>query len=59
MYSYSSEYKEAFLFYDKDNSGYITTKELGNVMRSLGENPREDDLQMMINSVDCDGKKDL
>ena len=25
-------------------------------MRSLGENPREEDLQMMINSVDIDGK---
>ena len=52
----SLEYKEAFLHFDKDCSGFITTKELGNVMRSLGENPREEDLQMMINSVDIDGK---
>lgn len=50
------DYKDAFLRFDKDSSGFITTKELGNVMRSLGENPREEDLQMMINSVDIDGK---
>ena len=55
-YFISLEYREAFLHFDKDCSGFITTKELGNVMRSLGENPREEDLQMMINSVDIDGK---
>ncbi|KAJ7390484.1 hypothetical protein OS493_025189 [Desmophyllum pertusum] len=49
------EYRDAFQHFDKDNSGFITTKELGNAMRSLGENPREEDLQMMINSVDIDG----
>lgn len=51
----SLEYRDAFQHFDKDNSGFITTKELGNAMRSLGENPREEDLQMMINSVDIDG----
>lgn len=50
------EYRDAFQHFDKDSSGFITTKELGNAMRSLGENPREEDLQMMINSVDIDGK---
>ena len=51
-----TEYRDAFQHFDKDSSGFITTKELGNAMRSLGENPREEDLQMMINSVDIDGK---
>lgn len=51
-----SEYRDAFQHFDKDSSGFITTKELGNAMRSLGENPREEDLQMMINSVDIDGE---
>ena len=50
------EYRDAFQHFDKDSSGFITTKELGNAMRSLGENPREEDLQMMINSVDIDGE---
>jgi calmodulin len=33
----------------------ITTKELGIVMRSLGQNPMESELQDMINEVDADG----
>jgi calmodulin len=34
--------------------GEITTKELGTVMRSLGQNPSESELQDMINEVDAD-----
>jgi len=36
------------------NAGQITTKELGTVMRSLGQNPSESELQDMINEVDAD-----
>ena len=48
-------YKEAFLEYDKDGSGNINIKELGTVMRTLGENPTEDELQNLINKFDEDG----
>ncbi|KAI5066871.1 hypothetical protein GOP47_0017399 [Adiantum capillus-veneris] len=44
-----SEFKEAFSLFDKDGDGCITTKELGTVMRSLGQNPTEAELQEMIN----------
>lgn len=47
--------KEAFSLFDKDGDGTITTKELGTVMRSLGQNPTEAELQDMINEVDADG----
>ena len=41
-----SEFKEAFSLFDKDGDGTITTKELGTVMRSLGQNPTEAELQV-------------
>lgn len=46
------EFKDAFSLFDKDNSGSITTEELGDVMRSLGQNPSEEELQKMIDDVD-------
>lgn len=39
---------------DSAPTGQITTKELGTVMRSLGQNPSESELQDMINEVDAD-----
>ncbi|KAJ7489346.1 calmodulin 1 [Mycena latifolia] len=50
-----TEFKEAFSLFDKDGDGTITTLELGTVMRSLGQNPTEGELQDMINEVDADG----
>ena len=46
---------EAFSLFDKDGDGKITAKELGTVMRSLGQNPTESELQDMMNEVDADG----
>lgn len=36
---YVSEFKEAFMLFDKDEDGTITMAELGVVMRSLGQRP--------------------
>ncbi|OBS66968.1 hypothetical protein A6R68_04493, partial [Neotoma lepida] len=43
-----AEFKEAFSLFNKDRDGTITTKELGTVMRSLGQNPTEAKLQEQI-----------
>jgi len=49
------EYRDAFYMFDRDNNGYITTKELNRIMKTLGFNPTEEDLQQMIFTVDYDG----
>ena len=51
-----AEFKEAFTLFDKDGDGTVTTKQLGTIMRALGQNPTEVELQDMINEVDADGK---
>ena len=53
------EYREAFALFDKNGDGTITVTELGTVMRSLGNNPTESELQDMINEVDADGNGTL
>ena len=47
-----SEFREAFNVYDKDEDGRIAAKELGTVMRSLGQNPSEAELKVMLNEID-------
>uniref|UniRef100_A0A914P5F2 EF-hand domain-containing protein n=1 Tax=Panagrolaimus davidi TaxID=227884 RepID=A0A914P5F2_9BILA len=49
------EYTEAFKAFDKDGNGSISSKELGVAMRSLGQNPTEQELLDMVNEVDIDG----
>ena len=48
------EFREAFQAFDKDGNGSITTKELGTVMRSLGQNLSESEIKEMIDIVDED-----
>jgi len=50
-----SEFREAFALFDKDGDGTITTNELGEMMRSLGQNPSDGELRDMVNEVDVDG----
>jgi Ca2+-binding protein (EF-Hand superfamily) len=49
------EFKEAFSLFDTDKDGFITSKELGDLMKKLGLNPTEAELQDMINEIDYDG----
>merc|ERR1712183_893644 len=41
--------------FDKDGDNTIATAELGTVMRSLGQEPTESELNDMINEVDANG----
>ena len=47
-----AEYKEAFNIFDKDGDGAISAKEIGTVMRVLGHNPTEAELQEIVKSLD-------
>ncbi|CAL9077108.1 calmodulin-like [Musa acuminata AAA Group] len=49
------EFQEAFCLFDKDGDGCITLEELGTVIKSLGQDPSEEELQEMIREVDSDG----
>ncbi|OSX80716.1 hypothetical protein BU14_0033s0060 [Porphyra umbilicalis] len=49
------EFREAFALFDKDGDGSITASELGVVMKGMGQNPTDTELQQMINEVDADG----
>lgn len=50
-----TEFKSAFSFFDKNGDGTITTRELGTVLRSLGQNPTEKELKDMVKELDKDG----
>ncbi|XP_074659482.1 uncharacterized protein LOC141912166 [Tubulanus polymorphus] len=50
-----SQFKDVFSLFDRDRSGYITVTELGTVLRSLGQQPSEAELQEMIAIGDDDG----
>merc|ERR1712100_775280 len=49
-----AEFKEAFALFDKDGNGKISAQELGTVMKNLGQNPTEAELDDMIKEVDAD-----
>ena len=50
------EYRDAFYLFDQDENGYITSKELHDIMRTLGFNVNEQELQQIILNVDYDSK---
>lgn len=48
-------FREAFAIFDTNRTGCITSSDLTAVMRNLGQNPSEKDIQDMVNEIDADG----
>jgi len=53
------EIHEAFAKFDRDGDGHIEAKELATVMRIMGMEPTENQLQELIRSVDVDGNNKI
>jgi calmodulin len=45
--------KEAFALFDADGDGSISVKELGKVIRSLGQNPTDTEIMNIISKADA------
>ncbi|XP_059608323.1 troponin C, isoallergen Bla g 6.0101-like isoform X2 [Phlebotomus argentipes] len=49
------ELREAFLLYDKERLGYLTTEVLRDILHELDDKISDEDLDMMIDEIDADG----
>jgi len=56
---FDAELQATFQYFDKDKDGHISSKELGFVMRSLGQNPTDSEMRDILNEVDADGRLKL
>lgn len=56
MFCSYPDFKASFSLFDRDGDGKVSKDELRTAMRSLGQNPTEDDLDEIMNEVDKDGK---
>ncbi|XP_045186893.1 neo-calmodulin-like [Mercenaria mercenaria] len=49
------EFKETFSLFDKEGDGSISLKELGTVLRALGQHPTEADLNDLVGNLEVEG----
>ncbi|XP_053397983.1 calmodulin-like [Mercenaria mercenaria] len=54
-----AEFRLAFSVFDKDGDGTISTTELSSVLKNMGQNLPDADLEEMINEVDEDGNGEI
>ena len=51
-----AEIREIFSLFDKDSDGYVSTSELGTIVRGLNFNPSVTEVDEMIKDVDPEGR---
>ena len=52
-----SEIKDLFKLFDQDDSGSVSYDELAKIVRGLGQNPTEKELEEMFKQLDDDGMR--
>ena len=57
MFLCFAEVQECFSLFDKDGDGSIAAREVGPVLRSLGYNPAEAEINKLVEDVDSEGKE--
>ena len=50
-----ADFKEAFQVFDKNSDGVITATELGTVLKQLGQEPTDEEIQDMVHEMDTNG----
>lgn len=63
LYSYMLDYpnnndlelETAFNIYDKDNDGFISSRDLSETLKSFGDDVNEEDISKIMKEVDIDG----
>ena len=50
-----AQLKQAFALFDLDGNGFITNDELGTVLRKMGQEPTDEEVDAMIAEIDEDG----
>lgn len=51
------DFKSAYAQFDGDNDERITIKEFGDVIRSMGQNPTEAEIQQIVQNADLDSRR--
>jgi Ca2+-binding EF-hand superfamily protein len=45
------EYTQAFILFDRDEDGLITSKDLSLLIRSLEQNPTDNQIQQLVDNI--------
>ena len=45
------EFREAFSLFDRNNDGTVNSKDLGNVLKAIGQNPSDEETRQLVQRV--------
>ena len=54
-----TEYKEIYDIFDSDGSGNISDQEVAQVMRTLGQNPTDEEVAELVKKIDVSGDGEI